>query len=67
MMGNQGLGLGQVQKCDWIKPVNGTPTLLFWTIISLIIKIYNMINCSVCYYKKQKLIWDFNLFISKLS
>ena len=29
---NQGPGLGQAQKCDGVKPVNGSPTLPFLTI-----------------------------------
>ena len=27
-IGNPGPGLGQAQKCDWVKPVNGISTLL---------------------------------------
>jgi len=26
-VGNPGPGFGQAQKCDWVKPVNGIPTL----------------------------------------
>ena len=29
-VGNLGLGLGQAQKCGWVKPVNVIPALPSW-------------------------------------
>jgi hypothetical protein len=36
-VGNPGPGLGQAQKCGWVKPVNGIPSLSSWLLIEIFI------------------------------